>query len=282
MKVEFGNIYYILYIGIIIAVIIAGYFLLRDKEKNIIRRILLIILFLNFALHFLKLLFNPYVNNLPNSIHKATLENLCAVSTVLFPFIFMIKKHTILHDYMYFIGLAGGIAALIYPTEALGESPFAFDTLRFYFCHGVLFAIPLLSAILGIYKPRLSCFWAIPLLFLAHEAIILLNEIVLIKTGLIDATLESFLSRDSRNNSFIFGPTSDFDSIAKFLTVFVPEIFTKDIFGINGGNDFYWPIIWIIGPAVVYFIPIYTIFALPVCKELKVIIAKLKAPFQKN
>ncbi len=267
MKVEFGNIFYFLYIFVAAGFIVGIYFLLRNKSEKNIKFVLFGILMFNFILHFAKLAFPPYVNGFPNSVHKASLENICAVSTVLFPFLFLLPKKTIIHDYIYFIGFMGGFFALLYPTEALGETWYAFDTVRFYICHTMLIAVPMLSALLGYRRPILKRFWAIPPLFLAHETVIMLNEIILIKSGIINATLESFLSRASRNNSFVHGPTPDMDGVGKFLTFFCPEIFKRDIFGINGGVDFYWPVIWLAIPVVVYFIPLYFITAAPVSQE---------------
>ncbi len=269
MNVEFGNVFYFMYIILAILLITGLYFLLRKKNEQTVKYVLFGILMFNFVLHFLKLAFPPYVNSLPESVHKSSLENICAASTVLFPFFFLIPKKTVIHDYIYFIGFMGGLLALIYPTEALGEKWYAFDTVRFYFCHIILLSVPILSALLGYHKPKLKRCWAMPLFFLAHETVIMLNEIVLIKIGIIDATLESFLSRASRNNSFVHGPTPDMDGVGRFLTALCPEIFKKDIFGINGGVDFYWPVVWLIIPAFVYFIPIYLIIAAPVSEELQ-------------
>ncbi len=281
MTVEFGNIYYFLYIIISVGWIVGAYFALKNKTEKTRRIVIFSIFLFNFILHFVKLAFPPYVDNLPKSIHKATLENICAVSTVLFPFLFLIKKQTVIHDYVYFIGFMGGFLALVYPTEALGKLPFAFDTIRFYLCHSGMLGGVILSALFNINKPRLKKFWAIPLLFLAQELIIMLNEIVLIKTGIIDATLESFLYRGSRNNSFVHGPTPDMDGVGKFLTFFTPKFMTQDVFNINNGVDFYWPVLWLLFPTYVYFPPIYFIIASPLASDTKVLFKKLLKPFKK-
>ncbi len=268
MTVEFGNIYYFVYIVIAVLIISALYLLLRNKSRGVQSFVLFSLLFFNLALHFIKLAFPPYVDGLPTSIHKVTFENICAASTILFPFLFL-SKSKLVHDYMYFIGVISGLAALIYPTEALGESPIVFETIRFYICHTILIAVPLVSAMIGLHRPRSRSFWCIPLFFILHETVIMLNEIVLLNTGLINGTLESFLSRASRNNSFVHGPTPDLDGVGKYLTMFTPDIFTKDIFGINGGQDFYWPVIWLIVPIIVYFIPIYLAISLPFVRKKK-------------
>lgn len=263
MIVKVGNGFYFMYIIIAVIYFVSLYLILRKRSEKTQRVVLVIILFLNFALHFLKQAFVPYINNFPSSLRKSTLENICAVSTVFFPFIFLIKKQNILHDYMYFIGFCGGLGALLYPTEALNEFPFAFDVLRFYFCHINLIVVPLTAAMLGINRPRLKKFWAIPILFLAQEAIICLNEIFLIKIGFVKSTWSEFLDRKIRNNSFVFGLTPEFDFLSFLFDPLVPFFFKTDVFHINGGTPFYFPVLWFIVPSFVYLIPVYIIASSP-------------------
>lgn len=252
-----------MYICIALAYMLAIVFILRNKSRKTAYIVLLVILFLNFSLHFIKQAFVPYINNLPQSIRRSTVENLCAVSTVFFPFIFLIKKHTVLHDYMYFIGVVGGLAALFYPTEALNMPPFAFDTIRFYAVHTNLMVVPLAAAILGLHRPRIKTFWAIPPMFLVWETIICLNEYFLIGVGLVDAQFADLLNPAFRNSSFTFGVRPDFAWAHQVLDPFVPWFLRTDAFGINGGKDFYFPVLWLVLPAFVYLIPVYLIVSSP-------------------
>ena len=266
VTVELGNGYYFLFIGLAILLIVAGYFLLKNKSYKFKYNTLLIILFLNLALHFIKMAFEPARSNLPGAWRNVTFDNICASSTLVFPFLFLQKKYKFLHDYMFFIGCCGGIAALAYPTGALGNSPIVFESLRFYFCHTVLIGVPMLSAMLGIHKPRLSLkrFWVIPTCFLVHETVILLNEIFLVKVGLVETDLANFLSAGGeRNASFVFGPWPKFSGFAKVLTIFTPSFMCKDIFMINGGVDFYWPVLWMVFPVFIYFPILNAILSCP-------------------
>lgn len=252
-----------MYIAIAVVYFLLLFFLLRGKSKKTIHTVLTIILFLNFSLHFIKQFFEPYKSNFPTSIRRSTVENICAVSTVFFPFIYLFKKQNVLHDYVFFIGLCGGFGALFYPTEALNFSPFTFDTIRFYICHINLVVIPLLAAVLSVYRPRLKKFWAIPLLFLVQEAIICLNEIFLMKVGLVDSTWKEFLDRGVRNNSFVFGVIPDFDVLKPLFDALTPKFLRTDAFHINGGTDFYFPVLWLIVPAFVFLTPVYIILSAP-------------------
>lgn len=261
--VKIGNGAYFLFIGIALLYVLTLVAFLRGRRERTRRIVLLGILFLNFALHFIKQAFVPYIDHLPQSIRRSTMENLCAVSTVFFPFLYLIKKQNVLHDFMYFIGVIGGLGALFYPTEALNHSTLAFDTLRFYICHINLMVVPLVSAILGIYRPRWSRFWAIPLMFLVWETLICLNEYALISVGLVDAAYSDLLNPGFRNSSFAFGVRPDFAWSAAWFDPLVPSFFKTDAFHLNGGKPFYFPVLWLIGPAIFFLIPLYAVLSAP-------------------
>lgn len=261
--VEFGNIYYCLYWIMAIGIFFVLFFVLKNKSRKTQYLVLFSLLLFNFALHFLKLFFEPYRSGLPGSFRKVSFENICAVSVLIMPWVFLYKKSKALNHYVFFIGVVGGVAAFIYPTEALGEAPFVFDTIRFYVCHYILFLVPFLSALLGMFQPEIKKFWLIPLVFIMVEYLILINEIVLIKLDLVNSDLAAFLDRDTRNNAFIFGPTSDMGGISKAFTIFTPPLFTKDIFNINNGVPFYWPVIWMVVPIFLYLPAIYIFISLP-------------------
>ncbi len=263
MTLKVGNEFYFMYIGIAIVYIAVLWLVLRKRSRKTVHTVLLILLFLNFSLHFIKQAFVPYVNNHPESWRRSTVENICAVSTVFFPFIYLINKQNVLHDFVFFIGVCGGLAAIGYPTEAIGKSPFVFDVIRFYICHINLISIPLLAAILGVYRPRLSRFWAIPLLFLVWETLICLNEFFLISVGAVKAQYSDLLDAGFRNSSFVFGVRPDFVWAAKLFDPLVPEFLRTDAFGINGGVPFYFPVLWLVVPAFVYLIPVYVFLSSP-------------------
>ena len=100
-------------------------------------------------------------------------------------------------------------------------------------------------------------------MFFAGQTIILLNEAFLWLVGLVDYTPETFLSSDFRNPSFVFGPFSEFESMVDMIRFLIPEIFTKNIFGIQGVGDFYWPVIWLLFPVILFFPVVYFLFTLP-------------------
>ncbi len=261
--VKVGNLYYFLFIFITLILFISFYLFLKKKSKKYQYNFILIICFLNLTLHFLKLFFEPYVSDFPYSIRKITFENICAISTLLLPFVVLYKKSSILNNYFFFISLAGGLGAIFYPTEAFNKNLLSFDVLRFYYCHITLFLVPTLAGSIGLFRPNYKKFYQIPILFLTIEMLILINEFLLYKTGLISSSITEFFSRETRNSSFVFGPLPAFDKIANILLIFVPKIFTKNIFHIEGLDVFYWPVVWMIIPAFIYLPLIYEIIILP-------------------
>lgn len=262
-KVKVGNGFYFLYIGIAAIIFLLLFLLLRKKSRKTAHIVLTALLFANFALHFLKQAFPPYIDRFPSWLIKSTMTNLCSVSTVLVPFIYLFGKQNILHDYVFFIGALGGLAGIFYPTEAIGQPPFVFDTIRFYFCHITLAVVPITAAALGVYRPRLKRFWAIPLLFLAWQAIICANDYFLIAVGLLKGKFSDLLDAGYYNSSFTFGVHPDFAWAAKVFDPLVPRFLRTDAFGLNGGVDFYFPVLWLTVPSFVFLIPIYILISSP-------------------
>lgn len=263
MIIKIGSIAYIIELFIAISVVIVSYFMLKNKTKRFQYNYLLIWLFAGFALHFLKqLVYRDF-----GQLHKSTAENICAVSTIVFPFIMLIKRKSVLHDFMFLIGIVGGLAGVLYPTEALGKSMFTFETIRFYFCHMSLFAVPLLLALLDLRRPNIKKWSLIPLCFLGYQVIILLNTALVTFTGMVTregyTALDLFLSRQYLNNSFTFGPTDDMGAVGEFIGNLALPFMKKDIFNLNNGDVFYWPVIWLLVPSYVLFVPFYLIFTLP-------------------
>lgn len=263
--VKLFNLYYFLYIFIAIDILLILYFVLRKKSEKTKRVVLIAIAFSNFALHFLKLAFPPHIGGLPYSARGITFLNICAGTTLLMPWIYLIKKHNVLHDYIFFMGCCGGIAALVYPSEALNRAPFVFDTMRFYYCHISILIVPVLAMLLGVYRPKLKNVWKVMLLWYAHLAIIMLNDIFLNSIGAYNMTTAELFSSDHRNSSFIYGPHPDFVPIYNVMfDPFIPSFLKTDIFGIMSGGPFWFPLLWMFIPMCFYIPLVYGILTSPV------------------
>ncbi len=286
-SVKVGNAWYFIFIVLGVIATVGLYFIVRKKSYRTQYNILYGIIIANFILHFLKLAFQPYRGQLPATIRKVSFENICAVSTLIFPFLYRSRKQAV-KNYVFFIGIVGGLAAFLYPTNAIEQTTINFDTFRFYINHWGLVAVPLISACVGIIKVNYKKCWVAPVFFLLIEYVILFNEVAVLKFGWLDEFLEgrtftqALLDRNFRNNSFVFGPMDSYGKATGFITALVPDFMTKSVFGINNGVDFYWPVVWMIIPAFIYLPLFFLALAAPFTyKEMladgKALIAKIKA-----
>ena len=128
------------------------YFILKNKSEKTKKATLLAIMFASLVIHFLKLFTPKYYNDLPQSLRSITPESLCAISTLIFPFIF-ISKNKALRDYMVVFGTLSGIATLLIPGDLLGTPVNDIEITRFFFAHLVIFMCPFLTYVFNIHRP---------------------------------------------------------------------------------------------------------------------------------
>ena len=246
ITVEYGNFVYYLMILFMIATSIGCVYLLANKSEKFSSNFIFGLLLSAFILHFIKLLFEPYRSNLPNSITAITFENLCAVSTIVFPW-FYLSKNKFLRDYVVIVGIISGMAVFILPTEAQGKVFLSFDVMRFYYGHLILFLAPMLMLYTRQHEMKLSRIFFIPFILYGTFTLMFFNEVFLTFVGIVDGSMETILDPNFRNPSFVFGPTDDFQHVAWVLTMFVPT--PLKTLSIGGG---YLPVIWLIIPLYIY------------------------------
>lgn len=261
MKLELFKGFYFLYVALFIIVIIFSILLLKGKSESFKKRYISSLLFFSLLIHFLKLLFPPYVND-ELAFRKITPENICALSTLTFPFIFL-SKNKYLKDYMFYVGLISGSIAVILPLEAIGKPAFVFDVIRFYICHIIITVAPLLMVVTGLHTLDYHRIIMVPVLFLMVMAIIMVNEIILIEIGVIDIKdtpdgKDLLAVGRYRNFSLIFGPSIEYfvnnniTTLEDIIDIFVPEFFRTIPFGPLAGEKKYWPIIWAVFPVFIF------------------------------
>lgn len=281
MQIKLLNGYYFFYIGIATLLLLGLYILLRNRKDAY--QILKVIAFFNLGIHFCKMLIEPYWSGLPYTLRKITPENICAVSTIVLPFVLMLKDGKI-KNYFFFISFIGGFGALLYPMEALGKAAFSLDTIRFYICHMILFFIPVLATLLGYFQFQYNWKYIlnIPICFLIVECIILGNEYVLRWIGFVNPDWSIFYNRVDRNSSFIFGPLPALDGCYQVIMDFmVPRFLKTDYFGITSDGVFYFPVLWMTIPVFVYFPIIYMV----VCGLFRLLVRlgnRSRKPFKKQ
>lgn len=252
--IEQWNKIHLITLGVFLVVLVAIGLILRGKGKDAQNKVLLVLAFINLAIHFFKLLIPEYRASAPISYRKVTFENICATTTIMMPFI-MLCKNKIMKDYLFYIGLLGGLAALIYPTEAFGRSLDELDVIRFYICHILLFIVPFYMVVFGIHELDIKRVPLFPLVFLVVECLILANEVILMEAGFVDFRGNvGFMDYNYRNSNFIFGPTPDLQELSdKIIDPLVPNLFKTVPVGPHQGETKYLPVLWLLVPCFIYF-----------------------------
>lgn len=271
--------FYLVYVPLGIIATIAIIYYLKNKTNEQRYKFIIYLSILTILLHLIKPFFAPYnmsfnkndpnldlIISFPSILRKITFENVCAVSALVYLPILLLKKKIPL-DYIVTIGLIGGFAAFMYPTEViLGQFDsvnvsyklklFSFDTIRFYLVHFLIFIIPFILLYFKMHKMELKRSLYLSLSVLTMMSIVLLNEFIIYKLGWLDNlsialnmdVKDLFYSHNYRNSSFVYGIPDSLAGIGKIITILVPN-FMKNI-----------PIIWILIPAFIYAPLIYISF----------------------
>lgn len=250
MMVQLFNLWYFFFIIFSALIIIGLYFILKNKSNKTKKIVLLSILFFNLALHFLKLLFPPYSMNLDKGMHDVWFVNICSTSVLLFPFIFLSKSKTA-KDYMVYLGIVSGFLALLYPTEAINKSVATFDLWRFYACHIIIFAVPLLTVLLKLHKLDVKRIWKMPICVSAMLLFIICNQILQSELGIIALRSDDIFNVNYANPSLIWGPT---DGVAVMFSWLTPNFMKTIPWGEFAGQPKYWPFFWLLPGVIFYFI----------------------------
>lgn len=257
--VELFNLYYFLYIFIALGVTILSVKFLKNKSDRFRHYFIFGLIIFNLAIHFLKILIFPYT--LIDSVSiwtKVSFENICAVSVLIFPFLYFIKNKT-LKDYMVMVGMASGILTFIFPLDAMStmfngyisigvRSAFMLETIRFYTAHFILFLVPFLMMHFKMHELSIRRAYRQPFILLVVLLMIFLNELFVTAVGWVPK--EELFNPSRRNPSYIFGSKSEFSGIGMIIGFLVPSIFmvTHPIYGFT----FYIPVLWLVLPVIVY------------------------------
>lgn len=273
--VNMFSFWYFFFIVLTAGITVGLYFLLRNKSQKTIKIVLWSILVFNLALHFIKLLFPPCVGDLTRSTREVWFINICAASVALFPFIF-ISKSNAFKDYMFFMGVISGFLAVMYPTEALGKSVLTFDLWRFYFCHIIIFVVPLLTVVLKVHTLDYKRVWKVPFTTIAVFSFIMMNQVLSSEIGCTPLRGDK-LQVPYKNTSLLWGPGSMENGLAKVFTWLTPNFMKTMPFGPYAGQVKYWPLLWLVPSMFVYFtiIPFIMCF----CVQRKTIIDDFKKFF---
>lgn len=252
LRLDYQLLVYFSVIGIAVLITYLFNKFLKNKSEKFIYITIFIILIIGLITHFVKPFFPPYTT-MDHVWKKLTFENICAVSILTFPLIYLSKSDT-LKDYMVIFGIISGIVSFIAPVVILEHKVFTFEFLRFYLVHFVIFLAPYLMAKNGVHKISILRVNRVPLVLLGVLFIIFINELVITALGWVP--YEELFDPSKRNPSIIYGLGSLPEGLPDFLapltvllTVFTPNFLMNVSFLPNGS---YFPVLWMVGPVFVY------------------------------
>ena len=116
------------------------------------------------------------------------------------------KDNSIAKDYMFYMGILSGLAAIIFPTEVFGKELLNLNTIRFYLCHIIIFVVPFYMVFYNVHTLDIKRIIYFPISFLIVLCVIYLNEMILMEMGFVDMRGNDLVNYNYRNFSFIFGP----------------------------------------------------------------------------
>lgn len=237
-------------------------------------------MFINFGLHFLKIFFpfGEYFNDLPYSLARISLENICTVNIVLFPILYLTKNKYCL-DAITILGFISGITAIFCPFQ-LYKYDFTtaeafIETARYYFCHMILVVVPILILYNDIHKLSYRRIYPVGISFLIILVIVFLNKLYLKATGLINVSWNDFFSNNQNNPSMVFGPPSNLlEGPFSFIANVVPSIFK---YTNSEGHIRFIPIVWFLVPLFIILTCVEIPFILVQFRTFKFDYYKIKA-----
>lgn len=256
MKIQMFNFWYWFWLIISLGSTIGLYFLLRNKSAKTQKIVLFSILILGLIAHFTKFLYPPYSTDHARMLRDAWFVNICGANIGLFPFMFLSKDKRV-KDYMFYLGMLGGLIAVFVPLEPIAKVNQAaewIDIVRFYFHHTMLYAVPLLMVLFKLHTLSYKrVFWC-PVYLLVVMLFIMLNQIFQSELGFIPLRGDDIINVNYKNSSLIWGPGNE--SFAVVFTALCPKVFKTIPCGEYAGQTKYWPWFWLIVPAFVYLVPI--------------------------
>ncbi len=257
MEVKMFNFWYFFWLLLSVCSFVGLYFILRKRKPLTQKIVLFSILVFAFILHFLKAYIPPYSTDQDRMYRDSWFINICGANIGLFPFLFFSKNKKV-KDYMFYLGILGGLIAVVYPMEPIqkvDQLSEGLDIIRFYIHHHILWSVPLLMVMLGLHKLDYKRVWAVPGCFMVLLLFIMLNQIFQSELGFIPLRNDDIFLPNYKNSSYIWGPVGE-DAISAILTTLCPEFFSKIPVGQYAGQTKYWPWFWLIFPAYIILIPV--------------------------
>lgn len=255
--VEFGNFWYFFFLVLMAGLAVGSVWLCRKKGQKFAHKFILVLLWANFALHFVKQILPTFINWLPQGLCDSLFPNLCAWLIFFGPFIY-IFGNKYFKDYLFYIGFLSGFLVYLVPTGAirhdLSALEYASETARFYLCHAPLIIVPLVMADQKLHRLDWKRLWSIPLIFGLVLTCIACHCFLfgpILKFDRFphewvgpDGVLNRFgINAKIANQSMQFGPQPAADKALSWLyPALIPGLMTFHV----DGELYFTPVIWIL------------------------------------
>ncbi len=225
-----------------IVLLIAIYMLFRNTPMAVKRLVVFTLALLNTLQHLLKIYIYPQYAG-ESFGGRSTAYNMCALLILISPIVLLIGSQ-LWQNFLFYVGSIAGIASLCV-TYWLKEP--VEEQLRFVICHGLLFLSSFLPYLFGIYKINYRKFWRIPYVFVGCLMILIVNNIITFRLGMVGDTgslsLYDFLVRE--NPCWAMCPPEAYPFVEKLLSPLIPSVFLAS----KGGIDT--PVLWYFFPIVI-------------------------------
>jgi hypothetical protein len=241
---EIGSSVYIIWVFIALAFLIFGAIALKDAKKSFQYKLLFGMTIFAWIIHFSRYYLDPDLK-----IHTLFFEDLCGFNTMLYPFLFKMKNR-VSKDIMFFVAMVFASMSLLYPNNINGDPIFYFNTIRFFFAHFILVAVPLWMVVWKLHVPSAKSIpWAIIYVIIGGMYSFSMSTIFY-ETGMLDY---------HKNYMGLWGNTGGvwklFEYVAPFLrynTIVDGEVVSKPI-----------PFIYMIPGFLLFYVPLWEIMSLP-------------------
>jgi len=141
---------HLLFISGLPVIIAFLYFAFRNKSEKFRYYFLFSLTLLAWVIHFSRYWLEPDLK-----YYNLFFTDLCGFSTMMYPFFFL-SKNKIFKDYMYYLGAVFAFLSLAYPNNIQGNPMFEYNTIRFFFAHTILVAVPLLLIFWKMHRPNIK------------------------------------------------------------------------------------------------------------------------------
>lgn len=241
---EMFNVNYFLWGVTAIALFFVGYFALKPLSEKVKFRVLFGLAIFTWVLHF-----SRYWLDSDFHTYKMVFTDFCGFNTLMLPFLLWSRKQVAL-DIMYLCGAVFAFQSLFYPNNILGQEIWYFDTIRFFFAHFLLVAIPVWMIAWKMHRPSIkSLGWSF--------VYVLIGALYSISVGSI--LREMNLISNLPNYMGLWGNT---DSVYRHSEILAPFFrYTVTV----GGEEITKPIpyLYMIPTLIVVFVPIWVIMTYP-------------------